>query len=101
MMKCPYCGKEMQHGYENTLLGIHANADYCESCGIAIKNEMISTNWIRYVRIITDKLHTNRKPQCCATGVSFRREDRRLSLNQTDVQYDQAQTFFHSYYIFI
>lgn len=35
MMKCPYCGKEMQHGYENTLLRIYANADYCESCGIA------------------------------------------------------------------
>ena len=64
MMKCPYCGKEMQHGYENTLLGIHANADYCEACGIAKKNELISTNWIRYVRIITDELHTNRKPQC-------------------------------------
>ena len=39
MMKCPYCGKEMQHGYENTLLGIHANADYCESCGIIILKE--------------------------------------------------------------
>ena len=28
------------------------------------KKEMLMTNGKRYVRIITDELHTNRKPQC-------------------------------------
>ena len=57
------------------------------------------TNRKRYARIITDELHTNRKPQCCNTGVSFRREDHSLSFVYSVKQKDQTQAFFHNYHI--